>query len=1062
MERMSLSRRFHCALLCSTLLLAAVTAPPAQAQSTRAHLIQSWVGPGVNHPERQWKLFDTPHFQIHYYQGYEEFARFTAGVAESQVEQLASDLGVTLEKKIPIFITEDEFWNGFAEPLRTRIVLDPRFSLEPQIGLQRFMLHELTHILNFLAVESNAPYSRLSKAAGLPSWFAEGLAQYQAEFWAPEMDRLLRLNYLNGTLLTPAERDAFILLGRGADGYNEGYALVKFLFDTYGREKMPILMNSYRGQNISFAQAIQLTFGYSLIQLEAQWRDSLAQRYHDQLQHRQEDIEASEALVPYQKSKTWYQPRVSPNGQWIAYQRSGGYPTIRGQVYPILPLKIAALPQLLAYGAQEAQKAAEQKSKNARSDNAQAEQPNQPPPIEPVPTENEDKDPGPIDQPPVPGPGPRLQASLRESLSNWWEPNNDLKLDDIESKITDHAVDFQWRPDSQMLAYTTLKAKSTGNSTQRVLLQALKVDKDQLLNDKDPVELDPNTTLHSPTWHPDGKHLAVVAEEAGRDRIVLYNTERRTREKELLLAPDLRQYRALQFSPDGEWLSFEGFLPGQGQNLMRLNVSTGELEQLTVPDTHTTDRDVSYSHDGQSLFFNSTRTGFSDLYRYDFDSRQLSRLSQVYAGIRHPHPAADGYVYYTRHHAQGTSLRRVKIDTPTADALVKDSFSSSTQGEILAQPVNLTPLPRLTFEPYDYIPWIAPEVVVPVVGRDEKGDQLGFLAQFNDYLNKQAVNLLLLYGIASSRISFSTAYVNRFFDTSFGVEVADSPTLSFTTDGSQFFLQRDQHLSLFASRPLFNAGSGDTFATDIERFATLEFMVSRQSNLTTELGDSVSTRQLREGFNNTLSLSFSDDRSQGKSKGFAYSFGVSGGTRLWGSEYEFLSGNAEWRQYLPLWLDHQFAYHLSGAALTGEARPALLGGPPLSNLLVLNFQNIVPLRGFQIAQLQGPLMAAGSFEYRMPLLKPIVLNLGPHYIKNLNLAAFVDVGDAWFSSRRAAFPHVGTGLELRSDMILNQRNRFEMFFGVGKAITSYSETGGAFDAFSTRPLEFYGGFCNSF
>lgn len=1017
MERMSLSRRFHCALLCSTLLLATVN-PPAQAQSTRSHLIQSWVGPGVNHPERQWKVFDTPHFQMHYYQGYEEFARFTAGVAESQVKQLAKDLGVTLDKKIPIFITEDEFWNGYAEPLRTRIVLDPRFSLEPQIGLQRFMLHELTHILNFLAVESNAPYSRLSKAAGLPSWFAEGLAQYQAEFWAPEMDRLLRLNYLNGTLLKPEEREAFILLGRGADGYNEGYALVKFLFDTYGRDKMPLLMNTYRGQNISFAQAIRLTFGYSLIQLEAQWRDSLAQRYRDQLQHRQEDIANSEAVVPYQKSKTWYQPRVSPDGQWIAYQRRGGYPTIRGQVYPIQPLKIAALSQLVAYGEQETKKTADSQTKNK-------------------PTSEE--------------------SPTKGWFENGFNPKSPLKLDEIESEITDHAVDFQWRPDSQMLAYTTLKANSTGNSTQRILLQSLSHKKGQLVTHKDPVELDAKATLHSPTWHPEGLQLAAVAEEAGRDRIVLYDTQTLQRTQELLLAPDLRQYRALQFSPDGEWLSFEAFLPGQGQNLMRLHLKTGVLEQLTVPDTQTSDREPTYSSDGESLFFSSTRTGFSDLYRYDLNTRQINRLSQVYAGIRFPQSAADGYVYYIRHHAEGTSLRRVKpSDQP------KDSFSSNTQGEILTQPVNLTPLPKLSFESYDYIPWIAPEVVVPVVGRDEKGDQLGFLAQFNDYLNKQAVNLLLLYGIASSRISFSTAYVNRFFDTSFGVEVADSPTLSFTTDGSQYFLQRDQHISLFASRPLFNAGSGDTFATDIERFASLEFMVSRQSNLTTELGDSISTRQLREGFNNTLALSFSDDRSQGKSKGFTYSFGISGGNRLWGSEYEFLSGNAEWRQYVPLWFDHQFAYQLSGAALTGESRPSLLGGPPLSNMLVLNFQNIVPLRGFQIAQLQGPLMAAGSFEYRVPLLKPIVFNLGPHYIKNLNLAAFVDVGDAWYNTKRAAFPHVGAGVELRTDMILNQRNRFEMFFGMGKAITSYSATGGAFDAFSARPVEFYGGFTNSF
>jgi len=238
------------------------------------------VGPGANHPERHWQTFETEHFQVHYYQGFEEFSRYAVGIAEENIAHLSQDLGVTLTQKIPLIITEDEFWNGYAEPLRTRIVLDPRFSLEPTIGLPRFMLHELTHILNFLAVDNHAPFGRLSKAAGLPSWFAEGLAQYEAEYWAPEMDRLLRLHALNHSLLTPAERNAFILLGqRGADGYNEGYAMVKYFFDTYGHDKVKVLLDIYREQAISFEQAIHLTFGKPYLQLEAEWRDLLEQRY---------------------------------------------------------------------------------------------------------------------------------------------------------------------------------------------------------------------------------------------------------------------------------------------------------------------------------------------------------------------------------------------------------------------------------------------------------------------------------------------------------------------------------------------------------------------------------------------------------------------------------------------------------------------------------------------------------------------------------------------------------------------------------------------------------------
>ncbi|HEY9842627.1 MAG TPA: hypothetical protein V6D23_19340, partial [Candidatus Obscuribacterales bacterium] len=914
--------------------------------------------------------------------------------------------------------------------------------------------------------------------------FAEGLAQYEAEFWAPEMDRLLRLHVLNRSMLTPAERNAFILLGnRGADGYNEGYSLVRFLFDTYGRERLSALLRNYREQNLSFDQALELTFGKPLLVLEAEWRQQLESEYRDQLRHRQESLNQAELLMPYQVERTWYQPEVSPDGKWIAYLSSGGYPTIRGQIYNIMPLKVSPLATFEAWGRQQKDKDAKEAKEASEASGipVPTPEPTQPPDMpqpgfaadtvgipdpastpESGPTGIPSATPEPTPDPdtsPDPGPSPDTRPTSIPTASPSASPTAaapagpELKLEDFESELVKRLMDFRWRPDSQMIAYTTLKADLYGNSTTRVQLQPLKVNGQKLETQGDPVELDPERTTHSPAWSPDGKTLAVVTEAGGHDAVALYDSATHQQQRLLMQAPDWRQYRWLSFSPDGRQLLMEVFLPGQGQHLLRCDLATGMVEQLTRPDLHESDRQPVWAPDGKSLYFVSTRQGFADLWQLELESRQLKRLSQVYSGLETPSFGPEGKLYYARHHAQGTTLERVGPN----QLKTYDQFNNGVGEAIFEQPGSLSAEPSLEFNPKDYIPWFGLEVVVPVVGRDEKGDQLGFLVQFTDLLQSHALNVLFLYGLASARIGYSAAYINRFFDTSFGLEVSDSPTLSFTTDGSQFFIQRDQHVSLFANRPLFNAGSGDTFATDVERTAGLEFTVSRQSNLTTQLGDSVTSKELREGWNNTLAFTFNDDRSRRKQRGFRYSLGVSGASRLFGSEYEYIAANAEWRHYIPTWAQQTLAYYLTGTAMAGETRPAILGGPPLSNVLVLNFQNIIPLRGFHLAELQGPMLLAGSLEYRVPILDPIVYHVGEHYIENITGAVFVDFGDAWYPSKRLPFPHIGAGLELRSELILSRRNSFQLYLGAGKALL-----GEGANFLTDRPIEFYGGFANVF
>lgn len=1008
---MKLKRTFLCLPLALLAVLTLQTRTPAVA----------WLGPSINHPERQWQQISTPHFVVHYYQGFEELARLAARIAEEGHEKITADLGIRLQDRIPIIITEDEFWNGYAEPARWRIVLDPRFALEATIGLHRFLLHEMTHIFNFLAVTSGSFASNLIKSAGLPAWFAEGLAQYEAEYWTAENDRMLRLHVQAGSLLTPAERNAFTALsGKGSEGYNEGYALVRFLFERYGREKLPELLRTYRNLNGDFYQAIQWTFGKPLVQIEADWRQELEEQLQAQKALRSETLPHAQELVPYRPKRTWYLPKPSPDGKWLAYQNSAGYPLIRGQVYPVQPLYVASLAQLKAYG-----EALRKKASHDSPTSAQVSEINEP--------------------------GLRLRHGQTESPLH--SATADLELEQVQHQLLEQVMDFAWAPDSQHLAYTLLAPDRWGNSVKAVEVLPLKTESGRLVAAAPAERILPGEVLHSPAWSPDGTQLALVREVGLRDEIIIYDLLEQKVERTVVRAPDLRQYQALSWSPNGQYLVAEVFFPGQRQSLLLLD-PTGQSppRQLTESTNLHVDKQPIWSPDSQFIYFISTRNGFANLYRYHLARGLTETLSDVWTGLEVPSFSADGQtLYYIRHHAQGTSLESVASTHLKPGPALKEELKS----QALAEPESQLPPLGKTSMPQAYQPWLGLEVLVPVLGLDEKGDQLGFLVQSSDLLEQHSLNLLLLYGLHSARLSFNGAYVNRMFDTTFVLEVGDSPLLSFATDGSAYFIARNQQISLSFSRPLFNAGTGDSSATRLRRMATLELNASYQTNLRSELTGLVEERQLRQGWNNSLNLTWNANELVRANEGIRYTLNVSAGGPWIGSQYTFAALNGNFRHYLPLG-EHTLAYRLDATAMTGETRPALLGGPPLSNLLVMNFQNIIPLRGLRIAELQGPLMAAASLEYRFPLIKEWNLNLGGHYLESLSGALFMDAGDAWFPAKRTPFPHLAVGLELRSEAILNYRNSFKLFLGLGQAVLGHN-----LRPFERGP-EIYGGFANIF
>lgn len=300
-----------------------------------------------NNPDRKWTVLETEHFLVHYYPGEERTARRIAESAEDVLPAIAKDFGVEVKDKIPIILDHGVFFNGQAEPIKDRIYLDPMLASSSVIGSKRFIAHELTHVITFLALSRDTTLSKLSNLAVMPTWFLEGIAQYEGEFWSATNDRMLRLHALDDSLLTNSEREHFTLLGSefGASGYNEGYSLTSYLFETYGRDKIAKLFKLFReGQETNLARAISRLTGQNLDAIQAAWANKLKEQYHKQTLNLKESLPGSRTILPSTRGEANVQPRMSPDGSRLAYLTSrhqDSFLYLRGHVMGFLSLTIA-------------------------------------------------------------------------------------------------------------------------------------------------------------------------------------------------------------------------------------------------------------------------------------------------------------------------------------------------------------------------------------------------------------------------------------------------------------------------------------------------------------------------------------------------------------------------------------------------------------------------------------------------------------------------------------------------------------------------------------------------
>lgn len=818
--------------------------------------------------DRDWQVLETPNFLLHYSPRDERTARRIARSAEEILPQLSEDFGVKPAKKIPIIIDRDAFFNGTAEPLKDRVTLDPVLAASSVIGTDRFVAHELAHVMSFLALDRDSVLSKLNNLSSFPTWFLEGIAQYAGEYWYASNDRMLRLHALSDTMLSHSERANFPMLGglAGAAGYNEGYALTKFIFDAHGREKIKELFQLVReGKEPSFERALAAVTGKPYATLLADWRQQTEETYRKQTEGMAAHLKDSRPLVEPEAQEINMGAKASPDGKRIAFLTSrheDAYMMLRGHVMGFLSLAVA----------------------DADGRNVQE-----------LPTSK-----GRIQSFDWAPDGKRLVYSA-VTLEDG-SPTFGLFLHDLNTRKTTPltkgtvARDPAWRPHSEQIAYT---ATEDGVVSVKLYDLKLKTSRDV------PSEGLGDRMVQQLAWSPDGRELVASIYRVGEGGKI-GTLSPLTGELRMLTsgaAEDSDSHPV--YAPDGRQILFTSNRDGM-ENLYRLDLARRKLEQLSR--VYAGVERPAFGADGQ-LLYTAYRSIGSEIRQAPLtrDGREVvATLPTALAAPSQPAPAG------------------VMAASATAAPLMAASnMVASLEGGAPATPAAT---PSWQLRPYESI--MTSDVTLPQMTSDERGQQIGVLSIFSDILNQQSLGLDVRYGLMSQRFSYSMQYLNRMQDDfAWSAMLYDAPTVGMATSvnpddlyGSLYWA-RERGASLTAVKPFgsqrmsigLNLGHLDALSDPL---GGRTLGVRQGKNFT--VGASWMDRQLKA----------TSDADINPSSGYMLAASLLASHRAWGSDFTYQQaalGGANYVPVIPRWR-HNLAFNWRVGLNRGDAVPLMLGG----------------------------------------------------------------------------------------------------------------------------------------
>lgn len=281
----------------------------------------------VRYKNEDFKVLQTPHFEIYYYLKNDKLLKKFAQDAETWYKMHQEVFRDTFLKKNPIILYSNhpDFQQttalnsdvgvgtgGVTEAFKNRVIM-PILDLNNQT--RHVLGHELVHAFQYHTLLEKDSMS-LENVGNTPLWMVEGMAEYLSVGKKDAFTSMwMRDAMLNRDI--PSLKD--LTNSNKYFPYRYGQAFWTFVGSLYGDTTIvPLFKNTAR---YGYENGIKFTFGYDDKTLSGLWKNAIEQHYRPMLKADSSQIKISGTKIIDNKNagNMNVAPALSPNGQYVAF-----------------------------------------------------------------------------------------------------------------------------------------------------------------------------------------------------------------------------------------------------------------------------------------------------------------------------------------------------------------------------------------------------------------------------------------------------------------------------------------------------------------------------------------------------------------------------------------------------------------------------------------------------------------------------------------------------------------------------------------------------------------------
>lgn len=281
----------------------------------------------MRYKKLNFKVYDTPHFNIYYYLQNDSMMRWLAKESEVWYDMHQQVFQDTFSRKNPIIFYNNhpEFQQttaisgeisvgtgGVTEAFKQRVVM-PIMQINQQT--RHVLGHEMVHAFQYRVIMEGGDSTRLENIGNIPLWMIEGMAEY---FSIGKKDAFtsmwMRDAYLHKDIpslkqMTEQSYDYF--------PYRYGQAFWSFIGSTYGDTViMPLFIETAK---YGYEFAMRRVFGYDAQTMSTLWKNSMEQSYRNLGKDTTTNPIGINLINEKNAGSMNLSPTISPDGKYVVY-----------------------------------------------------------------------------------------------------------------------------------------------------------------------------------------------------------------------------------------------------------------------------------------------------------------------------------------------------------------------------------------------------------------------------------------------------------------------------------------------------------------------------------------------------------------------------------------------------------------------------------------------------------------------------------------------------------------------------------------------------------------------